>query len=235
LPPSTPPPPGWYPDPSGAPGMRWWNGYAWAGVEQRRRRPWWRWWQSWLAVLIALGGVVFVAFAVDLVGGSCSSSSCTASGTGSTVTLTGPNGNNLSGAQESLSMTLDAVQSGGDCTPAFSSQTYKIVIAVFTLKNVGASVAQGNFDDALRFVEPGGTSIQFSDLASCDVDSSTDATSMCANSTSSPNLAPGDTATVCPGIGVPIGESVDEIQVGSAGGSVIPLGTTAVWHLPNGG
>lgn len=24
-----PPPPGWYPDPTGAPGLRWWNGSAW--------------------------------------------------------------------------------------------------------------------------------------------------------------------------------------------------------------
>ena len=22
-------PPGWYPDPAGGPGQRWWNGYAW--------------------------------------------------------------------------------------------------------------------------------------------------------------------------------------------------------------
>jgi len=36
--PSLPPPPGWYPDPTG-PGLRWWDGYRWTEHAQAATPP----------------------------------------------------------------------------------------------------------------------------------------------------------------------------------------------------
>ena len=38
-PPVMGPPPGWYPDPSGAPGVAWWDGRAWTGHRQGSSIP----------------------------------------------------------------------------------------------------------------------------------------------------------------------------------------------------
>ena len=49
------PPPGWYPDPSGQPAWRWWDGAAWAPVRPApRRTPWWLWFLLGVAALMAL-------------------------------------------------------------------------------------------------------------------------------------------------------------------------------------
>ena len=36
---SPPPPPGWYPDPAGSPGTRWWDGQGWTGHVQQAAPP----------------------------------------------------------------------------------------------------------------------------------------------------------------------------------------------------
>ena len=57
------PPPGWYPDPSGAAGWRWWDGYAWSqatqGINRRASQDMWRQqesdlfrWARWTPVAI---------------------------------------------------------------------------------------------------------------------------------------------------------------------------------------
>ena len=55
------PQPGWYPDPSGAPALRWWNGVTWGDATRKR------WWIPAVA-LVALLGLAAVAFSA-LVGG----------------------------------------------------------------------------------------------------------------------------------------------------------------------
>lgn len=70
------PPPGWYPDPTGRPVQRYWDGRQWVGGEQpivpqpapvRRREPLWqRWWVLAPAVLL---GVFVVAGVLGSLGG----------------------------------------------------------------------------------------------------------------------------------------------------------------------
>lgn len=61
-----PPPPGWYPDPSGQPGQRYWDGSAWHGTvpapPRRQRKTVER------KVLLAVGGSIAVVIAISVLG-----------------------------------------------------------------------------------------------------------------------------------------------------------------------
>jgi hypothetical protein len=149
-------------------------------------------------------------------------------------------------AGDGLSVTLQQVidpdpVDGSTELPTCPSSGQRIVAIQLVLQNDGSNVlTSSGVSPGVTLVDANATPYSGTDdgpgrgfgSEDCDLGTSTDVTPACASSSYSIDLAPRDSATVCPVIEVPANDSIAEVQFApSKVFTESGFDTEAVWHL----
>ena len=123
--------------------------------------------------------------------------------------------------------TADAGASG-ECSPDH------LVAVQLAITNLGASIlSTSGVDEGVVLVDANSAPWRNHTVFGCGIASSTDATSGCASSSNTLDLAPGSTGIACPAINVPANDSITQVQFEA--GQVFPPAfstgrNTATWQ-----